>query len=96
MAVSGDSAVIGETKALVRGTAGTTYPIERLVFPDSPFWRQSGRCVLIPNVREILQPTIAHIFPIGTLASTWNQELVESVGKAIGNEVLEFLVPTYC
>lgn len=30
---TGDSAVIGETKALVPGAAGTTYPIERLGIP---------------------------------------------------------------
>ncbi|MDE6286258.1 MAG: beta-glucosidase, partial [Muribaculaceae bacterium] len=30
---SGDSAVVGETRSIVPGAAGTTYPIERLGIP---------------------------------------------------------------
>lgn len=83
--------VIGHTKNIVQGAAGTTWPIPRLgipaiVFADGP----AG--VRIDPTRE--GDTTAYVcthFPMGALlGATWNDSLVEQVGRAIGDEALEY------
>ena len=87
----GSGAMMGHQEKLVAGAAGITVAIPRLGIPATVMC-DGPAGVHIDGTRKGTDQTFyATGFPVGTcLACTWNTELVEQVGQAIGNETLEY------
>ena len=75
----------------VQGVAGPSHSIERLGIPATVLTDGPAGIHIDSHRKGTDQTFYGTGFPVGiALASTWNTELVEEVGKAIGNEVLEY------
>jgi beta-glucosidase len=83
--------VVGAVEGRVPGAAGGTYAIKRLGIPDIIVADGPAGLRIKPKRGTGTATYYATAFPVGTaLASTWNTALIESVGKAMGNEVKEY------
>lgn len=87
----GSGAMLGHQAKLVAGAAGQTVGLSRFGIPATVMADGPAGVHINPTREGTSQTFYATGFPVGTcLASTWNPQLVYSVGQAMGNETLEY------
>lgn len=83
--------MFGNPPSRVAGAAGETHPIERFGIPSIVLADGPAGLRINPRREGDEKTYHATAFPIETmLASTWNREILEAVGRAVGEEVREY------
>jgi beta-glucosidase len=91
IASTAGNGMIGSHAQRVPGAAGTTQAIPRLGIPSTVLTDGPAGVRINPKRNNDANTYFCTGFPVGTaLACTWNTQLVEEVGRCIGNEVLEY------